>query len=250
MQVLLTAAYDGTGYAGWQRQKNGLAVQQAMEDVLSGLLNEKIVLRAASRTDAGVHALGQRAAFKTDCLKIPLNKLPAVLNGLLPGDISVTAAEEAPDVFNPRHAENKTYRYQIDNATYPNPLISRYSAFVSQALDIEKMRDAAVFFIGKHDFKAFQASSNENDLSYEKSSVREIYECKIEMDEVSRLITLIVTGNGFLYNMVRIVAGTVLYAGLGKIEPDGVPDIILSKDRTRAGKTMPPEGLILMEVRY
>ncbi|MDR1664780.1 MAG: tRNA pseudouridine(38-40) synthase TruA [Clostridiales bacterium] len=251
MQALLTVAYDGTRYAGWQRQTNGLAVQQVIEDALAKLMGRAVVLRAASRTDAGVHALGQRAAFGADGLKVPLEKLPEVLNGLLPPDISVTAAEEAQDGFVPRfRAREKTYRYQIQNAPYPNPLIGRYSAWVRQSLDVDAMGEAAAHCIGRHDFKAFCAASRD---VFEKSTVREVFSCGVEVREEragSRLIAVTVTGGGFLYNMVRILAGTLVYAGLGKIPPPSVPEIIASKDRTRAGKTMPPNGLTLVEVVF
>jgi tRNA pseudouridine38-40 synthase len=243
VQILLTIAYDGTRYAGWQRQTNGLAVQQVIEDILATLLDRPVTLRAASRTDAGVHALGQRAAFDGEGLKIPLEKLPQVLNGYLPKDISVTGLITVPDNFNPRHALNKTYRYQIYNALCPNPLMVRYATFISQHLDFTAMQKAACMFIGRHDFKALCASPQEN-----QSTVREIYKCEISRE--GPLLTLTVTGNGFLYNMVRILTGTVLYAGLNKIQPESIPEIISSRDRTRAGKTMPPEGLTLMEAVY
>ena len=273
MQILLTVAYDGTAYAGWQRQQNAVAVQQRLEEALSALLNRPIVTTAASRTDAGVHALGQRAAFFTDDLRIPMDKLPHVLSGYLPTDISVTAARPVADDFNPRFdAVFKTYSYNIYCGPGSNPLLRRYSAYVPQALDIEAMRKAASMFVGRHDFAAFQATGSST-----KTTVREIYDCLITASHgkqsgidifstgsnygsavkqrpayeyTPRLITLAVTGNGFLYNMVRIIAGTVLYAGLGKILPEAIPEIIKSKDRTKAGKTMPPEGLILLEVGY
>jgi tRNA pseudouridine38-40 synthase len=246
MQTLLTIAYDGTDYAGWQRQANGVAVQQRVEEALAVVMRRTVTVRAASRTDAGVHALGQRAVFgweETE-LKIPINKLPNVINGLLPRDISVTAAVNVPDGFNPRHADRKTYRYQFYNAPFPNPLLCRYSAFVPRKLNIPSMQKAARHIIGRHDFSAFKAAGGS-----EKTTVREVYECELT-DDSGGLLTLTVTGNAFLYNMVRIIAGTVLYAGLNKIAPDGVPGIIASRDRDRAGKTMPPEGLTLMRVEY
>jgi len=245
MQILLTVAYDGTAYAGWQRQDNAVAVQQRLEEALSAVLGQPITTRAASRTDAGVHALGQRAAFFADDLRVPLGRLPRVINGLLPADISVTAAEVVTDDFNPRFgAVYKTYTYNTYCAPLPNPLLTRYSAYVPQALDIGAMKKAAGHFTGRHDFAAFMATG-----SSAKTTVREIYACDVG-ESGPGLITLTVTGNGFLYNMVRIIAGTALYAGLGKIAPGDVPGIILSRDRTRAGKTMPPEGLTLVEVGY
>jgi tRNA pseudouridine38-40 synthase len=249
MHILLTIAYDGTAYAGWQRQANGLAVQQVLEEALAQLFpcqkERPVTLRAASRTDAGVHALGQRAAFFAEDIKIPLDKLAQVVNGLLPRDIAVTACTAVPDDFNPRHAKQKTYRYQIYNSPYPNPLMTRYAAFIPQALNLEAMKKAASLFVGRHDCLALCAVGGNGAVG---STVREIYACEASKDDA--LVTLSVTGNGFLYNMVRIISGTVLQAGLGKIMPEDIPGIILSRDRTRAGKTMPPEGLTLMEVVY
>ncbi|MCL2387125.1 MAG: tRNA pseudouridine(38-40) synthase TruA [Defluviitaleaceae bacterium] len=262
MQILLTVSYDGTNYAGWQRQENAIAVQEKVEDALSELLARPIVVRAASRTDAGVHALGQRAVFSAPDLRVPLDKLPKVLCGLLPNDISITAAEAVPEDFNPRfNAKEKTYTYSIFNAPYPNPLLARQSAFVPEKLDMFAMQEAAKSFIGKHDFAAFCATG-----SSAKTTTREIMACDVIRNTAYTpsliqpkdnsnlqhhgLIALTITGNAFLYNMVRIIAGTILYTGLGKIPPDAIPDIIASKDRTKAGKTMPPQGLVLMEVCY
>ena len=245
MQILLTISYDGTAYAGWQRQQNAIAVQQKLEEALSTLLNQPITTKAASRTDAGVHALGQRAVFLVENLLLPLDKLPQVLTGYLPHDISITTAEAVPDSFSPRFdAAYKTYAYNFYNAQTPNPLKRRYSAFVPRPLDITAMQKAAKHFIGVHDFTAFQATG-----SSAKTTTREIYACTI-CKHPSNLITLTITGNAFLYNMVRIIAGTLLYVGLGKIQADTIPVIIKSKDRTKAGKTMPPEGLTLLEVGY
>jgi tRNA pseudouridine38-40 synthase len=245
MQILLTVAYDGTDYAGWQRQENAVAVQQKLEEALSALLSRPVTVQGASRTDAGVHALGQRACFTAPDLRVPLDKLPMVLVGLLPPDISVTQALAVPAGFNPRFdASHKTYTYTIYNAPHPNPLLSRYSAFVPQTLDTEAMETAAVSFIGKHDFAAFCATG-----SSAKTTVREVHACGI-YKEASGTLVMTITGNAFLYNMVRIIAGTLLYVGMGKITKHDIPAIILSKDRKRAGKTMPPQGLVLQNVAY
>ncbi|MCL2358013.1 MAG: tRNA pseudouridine synthase A [Defluviitaleaceae bacterium] len=292
MQILLTIAYDGTDYAGWQRQNNAVAVQEKIEGALSAIIGREVIVRAASRTDAGVHALGQRASFFAPDLRVPLEKLPQVLNGLLPADISVTAALPVPENFNPQFdAKKKTYIYTIQNS--PNPLTARYRAFVPQALDISAMQTAAAHFIGLHDFAAFCATGGSA-----KTTVREIFECEVFKDKVfgdsvrdawassppqggrpapeprqggnapltpslnprftrirdevwgDSCIEIYVTGGGFLYNMVRIIAGTLVYVGLGKISPEDVPGIIASKDRARAGKTMPPQGLVLAAVEY
>jgi len=245
MQILLTIAYDGTNYAGWQRQENAIAVQQKVEEALTTLLNRPVQVSAASRTDAGVHALGQRACFNAPDLQVPLDKLPMVLIGLLPADISVTAAEVVPDSFNPRFdAKNKTYTYSIYKAPCPNPLLSRYSAFIPREINVENMQQAALHFVGQHDFAAFCATG-----SSAKTTVREIHDCTVEKHPTN-IITLTITGNAFLYNMVRIIAGTVLYAGIGKISSNDIPNIIASKNRTMAGKTMPPQGLVLQNITY
>jgi len=244
MQYLLTIAYDGTAYAGWQRQDNAIAVQQRVEEALSTLLQRSITINAASRTDAGVHALGQCATFTANDLRVPLSKLPQVLAGFLPPDISVTDAVVVPDEFHPQyHATQKTYVYKIHQATVANPLLRRYSAFEPRALDTKVMQAAAPLFIGRHDFAAFCATGGNT-----TTTVREIYDCQLTVHK--NLFSLSVTGNGFLYNMVRIIAGTVLYVGLGKIAPDKILSIIVEKDRRLAGKTMPPQGLTLVEVRY
>jgi len=246
MQILLTLAYDGTEYAGWQRQQNAIAVQQRLEEALSALYCQSITTKAPSRTDAGVHALCQRAAFFVDETRIPIGKLPQVLNGYLPRDISVSAAEVVPDSFNPRFdAMYKTYAYSIYNAPTPNPLYSRYSAHEPRSMNVEAMKNAASMLIGQHDFAAFQSTG-----SSAKNTVREIYALDIITDKPPGMVTMIVTGNGFLYNMVRIIAGTMMYVGIGKLRAHSIPRIILSCDRARAGKTMPPQGLTLLEVGY
>ncbi|MCL1842388.1 MAG: tRNA pseudouridine(38-40) synthase TruA [Defluviitaleaceae bacterium] len=260
MQILLTVAYDGTNYAGWQRQENAVTVQEKLEDALEKLLSRPVVVRASSRTDAGVHAIGQRACFSAPGLMVPVKKLPQVISGLLPDDVSVTAAEVVSSNFNPRFdAKFKTYFYNIYNADCPNPLAARYSAFVPQELDFEAMQKAAKSFVGKFDFAAFCATGGNA-----KTTVREIFDCKMLQNhflpwfsignqnstKTGDFFTLSITGGGFLYNMVRIIAGTVLYVGLGKIAPDAVPEIIASKERKKAGKTMPAQGLVLVEAGY
>ena len=245
MQILLTVAYDGTNYAGWQRQENAVAVQEKLEDALSRFLSRPVTVRAASRTDAGVHALGQRAAFFAPDLRVPVEKLPQVLISFLPPDISVTCAQIVPDDFNPRFgAKQKTYVYNMLNAPFPNPLLARYSAFVPHTLNIAAMEEAAAYFVGRHDFAAFCATGGSA-----KTTVREIFSCGISAQDTG-LLAFSITGNAFLYNMVRIIAGTLLYAGMGKIAPQQIPQIITQKNRANAGKTMPPHGLTLMEVEY
>ena len=274
MDILLTIAYDGTNYAGWQRQDNAMTIQQRVEEavgaVLTGSLTSSlagsltgsltdsltssltgsarpdgsVLILGASRTDAGVHSMSQQAVFSATHMPIPLEKLPQVINSHLPRDIAVQNAVVVPDGFNPRFsAKAKTYCYQIYNGTHPNPLFSRYSAFVPGRLNVPNMAHAAKYFVGTFDFAAFCASG-----SGAKTTTRTVFGCEVKND--GPLIKMTVIGNGFLYNMVRIMAGTVLYVGMGKFSPEEVPRIIEAKDRALAGKTMPPEGLVLMDVDF
>jgi tRNA pseudouridine38-40 synthase len=244
MQILLKIAYDGTNYAGWQRQENALAVQEVLEDAICKATAADLKLVASSRTDAGVHALAQIVSFYCEDLKIPVDKLPQVINAHLPPDIAVQQARIVEQGFNPRFAAvRKTYEYKFYAAPVPCPLAVRHAAFVSQSVVVEKMQDAAAFFVGTFDFAAFCATGGS-----QKTTTRTVYECAVTAS--GPLITLRITGGGFLYNMVRIIAGTVLYAGFGKIDPAAIPEIIASKDRTRAGKTMPPHGLCLVDVEF
>ncbi len=245
MNILLTITYDGTNYCGWQRQKNGLSVQECVENALADVLSrDKVTLTACSRTDAGVHAADQKACFETEKLLIPLDKLPQVLNSRLPGDIVITHGAEVEPGFNPRYkAKQKTYTYSILNSKYNDPKLRNYSCHIPYELDIQKMKQACKFFIGTHDFKAFSATG-----SQQKTSIRTIYNANLTQE--NNLLTFTVTGNGFLYNMVRILAGTLLYVGLNKIRPDEISEIIEKKDRTLAGKTVPPQGLTLLKVEF
>ena len=244
MRYLLTASYDGTNYSGWQRQANAVSVQEKMEEALAALFSRDIKTTAASRTDAGVHALGQRVCFDLADCKIPTEKIPLVLNGYLPDDIAIHAAEIVDDHFSPRfRAREKTYYYHIWHGQYPNPLIRHTSLFYPYPLEINMMAEAAKAFVGRHDFAAFRAAG-----SAAVSTVREIYECTVDRD--GAMITITVRGNAFLYNMVRIIAGTLILAGQRKIRPADVPLIIESRDRTRAGPTMPAHGLTLIGIKY
>ena len=251
MRILLTVSYDGSAYGGWQRQENAVTVQEVLEDALAEVFGRNISVTGASRTDAGVHALGQKAAFSVPETKIPPDKLPYVLNNALPADVVVSCAAIVPDEFHPRFdAVEKTYRYMYHCAKFPNPLVKN-AWFRPHAPDAAKMDAAAKAFVGAHDFAAFCAAG-----SVAKTTAREIYECRVERvisDNINygdELIALYVRGNGFLYNMVRIMAGTLLYVGEGKLPEDCVPGIIEGRDRARAGMTAPAVGLTLMEVRY
>ena len=242
-RILLTISYDGTNYSGWQKQKNAVTVQGEFDKACSTLFKTDIESIGASRTDAGVHALGQRAVIDVDT-SIPAEKIPLALNPLLPDDIVVTHAEEVGADFNPRFkALKKTYEYSIYNAPFRNPLYRNYSEYVRYELDLDSMRMACEAFVGEHDFRAFCASGNSS-----KTTVRTIYALDVEKD--GDFIKIRVTGNGFLYNMVRIIAGTLIYVGEGRIAPDDLPEIIASGDRRKAGKTAGPSGLVLVKIMY
>lgn len=243
MKVLLTVAYDGSGYYGWQIQKDFITVQQKVEEALSALLRKKVEVRGASRTDTGVHAMAQGVVFNEE-MTIPIEKLPYAVNSFLPDDIVVTNAREVSEKFHPQYSViDKTYEYKILNAEFRNPKLNRYTDFVRGKLDIYKMQEACQYFIGEHNFKAFCASG-----STAKTTVRTIY--SLEVEKSGDIICIRIKGSGFLYNMVRIIAGTLVYVGKGKIKPCEITDIIKSGERTRAGKTLAPNGLTLMEVHY
>lgn len=244
MTILFTLSYDGRNYCGWQRQHNGVAVQEVLEKALSQLYGYELHVLGASRTDAGVHAQGQRAALRLEQNPIPLDRLPLAINAYLPKDVVVTFAEEVEDGFHPiRNAVEKTYEYIVYNAPYIDPRYRDYCYFVSTPLDIDKMRQATGFFIGRHDFKAFCATGSER-----KSTIRTVYSLTVELD--GDLIRIEITGDGFLYNMVRIIAGTLVEVGQGRIPVDSIPKIIQSGKRDLAGRTAPAGGLTLLEVAY
>ena len=251
--ILLTIQYDGTDYAGWQRQKNGLAVQQVIEDALSKITKERITITGSGRTDAGVHALGQAANFVSNCT-VPLEKLPIAINSIIPDDIRVISATEVAQDFNARFsAKRKTYRYTITWGKNAPALYSRFSWHSYYPLDIEKMQAAARLFEGTHDFNAFMASG-----SPVSSTVRTIYSSYIEganIEGCENALHYYVTGNGFLYNMVRIITGTLIEIGQGRREIESIGDLLNVSDergvvRAKAGFTTPPNGLTLMNVDY
>ena len=244
MKILLTIAYDGTNYFGWQIQDNFITVQGEVEAGLKRLFSKAIEIRGASRTDSGVHALGQRAVFTIDTT-IPMENLPYAINNNLPRDIRVTKAVVVEESFHPQYlAKNKTYRYKILNMPHMNPLLNNYAWHVPRTLDIEKMKEASKFVIGEHDFDAFCASG-----ATTKTSIRTVYDLQVKTGEDS-IVYIEINGNGFLYNMVRIIAGTLVYIGYGKLQVSDMEKIIASKNRTLAGITAPPQGLTLMEINY
>ncbi len=246
MRILLTIAYDGTRYSGWQKQKSPevLTVEGELEKGLRTLFRkEDLECIGASRTDRGVHALGQRAVIDVDTT-IPVEKIPLAIRPFLPEDIVVTAAREVPAEFHPRYdCVKKTYEYRIFNGTYKNPKERLYSTFVYHGLDVGKMNEGARDFVGTHDFAAFCAAG-----SSVSTTVRTIFDCHVERE--GDHVRILVTGDGFLYNMVRIIAGTLIAVGQGKLPPEEVAGIIESRDRTKAGQTAEPQGLTLLEIYY
>ncbi len=243
MRIKLTIEYDGTNYAGWQRQENALAVQQVVEDALAKLTRTKVVIAGASRTDAGVHALGQVAHFDTES-RIPPDKYAYALNTMLPPDIRVSASEAVSDDFHARFSNaGKLYRYQIRSAPHAGALTRNTHAHVIYPLDDARMAAELNDLIGTHDFAAFAASG-----SVVKDTVRTIYAAELRRNGPE--LTLFVSGSGFLYNMVRIIAGTLISIGTGKLEPGAFRRAIESGDRLDLGVTAPAHGLTLMEVYY
>lgn len=243
MKNLLTIAYNGTNFCGWQKQENAPTIQQEVEVALKNLFNYNIEIRGASRTDAGVHAIGQRAVF-FHSHKIPMSNLPLALNNFLPPEIRILKCEEVDENFHPQYdAKNKTYKYRIYNKKIMNPLEHNLAWHVNQYIDVKKMRQAAKFLIGTHDFSAFCATG-----STTKTRVRCVNFINIE--RIGDIIEIHVNGDGFLYNMVRIIAGTLAYVGYDKFTKEDVYEALKNKDRQRAGITAPPSGLTLVEINY
>lgn len=243
MRVLLRVAYDGTAYSGWQIQPNVVTVEKKLTEALTDLFKCSIELTGASRTDAGVHAMGNVAVFDVET-QIPAEKISYALNTRLPDDIKVVESREVPAGFHPRHTDCiKTYEYTVWNNRFENPCMRLYSYFYYGNLDIDKMNEAAFFIKGEHDFTAFCSADTQV-----VDKVRNITDISVTKD--GSIIRIRVTGNGFLYNMVRIIAGTLLYVGRGLMKPLDVKKAIESKDRQLAGPTAPAKGLTLMEIRY
>ena len=242
--IKLLIEYDGKDFNGWQKQPNKLNIQGEIERAIERITGEEVNLMASGRTDAGVHAIGQVANFKTNS-NIPIEKFPIALNTNLKKSIIIKSAEEVEERFHSRlNCKKKTYRYIINNSKYGTAIYRNLETHIPIKLDIEKMQKAVKYFEGEHDFKAFKASGTSS-----KSSVRKIYKAEV-IDAGNERIYIELTGNGFLYNMVRIIAGTLVEVGLNKIEPQEIENIILSKKRENAGKTLPPQGLYLVNVVY
>lgn len=241
--IKLTIEYDGKCYNGWQKQPNKLNIQGEIERAIYNITKEEVDLIGSGRTDAGVHALGQVANFKTNS-EISIEKLPLAINSQLKNSIVIKEAEEVDERFHSRYnAKRKTYRYIINNSKCGTAIYRNLEYSYPFKLDAEKMKQASKYFEGEHDFKAFKSSGTSS-----KNSVRTIYKAIVKQEGEKIIIEL--TGNGFLYNMVRIISGTLLDVGLGKIQAEEIPEIIESKDRQRAGKTLPAHGLYLVEVKY
>ena len=241
--IKLTIEYDGKDFNGWQKQPNKLNIQGTIEQAIKAVTGEDVELNASGRTDAGVHALGQVANFKTNS-QIPIDKFAIAINSRLKRSIIIKNAEEVDERFHSRlNCKKKTYRYVINNSVEGTAIYRNLETHIPQKLNVEKMQQAVKYFEGEHDFKAFKASGTSS-----KSSVITIYEAKVYQENDRIFIEL--TGNGFLYNMVRIIAGTLVDVGLGKIAPEQVGDIIKSEKRENAGKTLPPNGLYLINVQY
>ena len=242
-RVKLTVAYDGTNYCGWQVQPNGITIESELNKHLSELLKEEIHVIGASRTDAGVHAKGNVAVFDTSA-RMPAEKISYALNTRLPEDIRIQESCEVAADFHPRFRKTvKTYEYKICNRRFPDPCTRLYSLFYYWDLDTEKMRQAAQYLVGTHDFTSF--CTNKPEVT---DRVRTIYSLDVLQD--GEMITIRVCGNGFLYNMVRIITGTLLRVGSGMIKPEEIPEILDAKDRSRAGETARPHGLTLVKIEY
>ena len=228
---------------GWQKQPNKLNIQGNLEKVISDLTKEEIEIIGSGRTDAGVHALGQVANFKTNS-NIPIEKFAIAINSRIKQSIRIKKAEEVDERFHSRYnCKRKTYRYIINTSETGSAIYRNLEYNIKMKLDAEKMKEAAKYFVGEYDFSAFKSSGTSS-----KSSVRTIYKAKVE--ENGERIIIELTGNGFLYNMVRIISGTLVEVGLDKIKPEEISKIIESKNRQNAGKTLPACGLYLVSVEY
>ena len=248
MRYVLKIAYDGTDYAGWQRQKNAVSVQEVLENALQQALHIDARITGSGRTDAGVHAAGQVCHFDSDEITVPAEKLPDCLNRFLPSDVRVIEGWEGAESFDSnRSAKRKTYCYSLYDSKREMPLKERFSVRIEGAPCLETLQKKAKLFEGTHDFKAFCASG-----SSVKTTVRTVYEVRVEEQESfgSRDIKIYVTGNGFLYNMVRTMAGELLDLALGRREEESLFKAYETGQRELLGKTMPAKGLTMMQVDY
>ena len=241
--IKLVIEYDGKKFGGWQKQPTKLNIQGEIEEAIKEITGEQVELTASGRTDAGVHSLGQVANFKTNS-KIDIQKFAFAINSKLKKSIVIKSAEEVEENFHARYnCKGKKYRYIINNSEQGTAIYRDLECHIPQKLNVDDMKSAIKYFEGEHDFKGFRASGTSS-----KSSVRIIYKAEVLQNEDKIIIEL--TGNGFMYNMVRIISGTIVDVGLGKIKPEEIPEIIKSKQREKAGKTVPAQGLYLVEVKY
>lgn len=270
--IKLLIEYEGTNYAGWQRQnprRGDLAskrgpktIQQTLEDSIEQITHEKIIIYGASRTDAGVHAMGQAAHFKT-ASEIPTTKLPSAINAHLPYDIAVKSAEEVPDTFHAQYdAKTKVYRYTVLNEPLRCALFRNFCYHFPFSLDIDRMKEASQFLLGTHDFRTFQTHVTPKADSLrrtytKKNTVRTLSVMEIKKENgfipfrmETGFIHFLLEADGFLYNMARAIVGTLLEVGRGKITPDEFKHILESKTRRLAGETVPAKGLCLMKIKY
>lgn len=247
--IRLTLAYDGTRYFGWQRQPNHVTVQQRVEEALACVTGEpEIKVYASSRTDTGVHAIGQSAVLRSATWKAPAARLPFALNTKLPEDVVARDATEVPLSFHPlRQSTGKRYRYRIFCSRKADPLNINRQWWVRRRMDVDAMRAAAQFLIGEHDFFSFQTTG-----SPRENTVRHVRELTIQTHPHldGMLFTIDIEANGFLYNMVRNIAGTLVQVGVGRKAPEWIPQVLEATDRRVAGATAPPQGLCLMEVLF
>ena len=243
MKIKLTVSYDGTLYCGWQKQKNGISVQGVIENAVEKLTGEKVSVTGSGRTDAGVHAAGQVACFDT-LSNIPPEKFYKALNVFLPPDVKVIKSERAADDFHPvKAAKKKTYEYTLYESDVPLPLLERYAGRIDKGLNLNAVRAAAEIIEGTHDFKSFSATG-----SSVKTTVRTVYSVKVIKKE--NVIKISVCGNGFLYNMVRIIVGTLVKVGQGKMAAQDVSLMFETDIRKKGGTTFPAKGLCLKKVEY
>ena len=242
-RVKLVVAYDGTNYHGWQVQDNGITIEEVLNRTISELVQEDIKVIGASRTDAGVHACGNVAVFDTES-RIPGDKFSFALNQRLPEDIRIQESCEVDADFHPRYADTvKTYEYNILNRRFELPSKRLYAAFCYYPMDRERMNQAAAYLVGEHDFKSFCSAG-----AQVQTTVRTIYAVNVTKED--DMVHIRITGNGFLYNMVRIIAGTLMQVGTGLMEPEQVKEILEARDRSKAGPTAVAKGLTLVEIRY
>ena len=241
--IALRLRYDGSAYHGWQRQADLPTVQQAVEEAVEKTCGESVHVTGCGRTDAGVHALRYCASFRSRC-SIPLDRLPLALNARLPGDIAVNAACDAGEDFNAiGSCVRKEYIYRILNSRIPDPFLEKRVCFYPSPLNIDAMGRAAQAFVGTHDFAAVRSVGTPT-----KTTVRTVYWCDAVRE--GDLITVRVCADGFLYNMVRAIVGTMVYASYGKLFPEDIPALLETRDRRLTGPTMPPQGLYMNRVWY